>query len=245
MMDILVPKLIPVPPNYHPYSYMKAIRKTRASLVARMVKTLLAMQETWVQSLGWEDPLEEGMAAHSSILAWRIPWTEKSGRQQSMGLQRVRHDWVTKHSTRKAKQTECIFFKTETVPYNKQQRQEAPKRNSKASQIKQEMRISLVVQWLRIYLPMQGTRVWSLVWEDSTCLGTTKSVCHNYWAPEPPSYLPKPQLLKPACLEAVLHEERGHGQEKPPHGNKEWHPPPPQQLERADTKQWKLSTDKK
>ena len=60
---------------------------------------------------------------------------------------------------RKAKQTECIFFKTETLPYNKQQRQEAPKRNSKASQIKQEMRTSLVVQWLRIYLPTQGTRV--------------------------------------------------------------------------------------
>ena len=45
--------------------------------------------------LGWEDPLEKGMATHSSILAWRIPWTEKSGRLQSMGLPRVRHDWVT------------------------------------------------------------------------------------------------------------------------------------------------------
>ena len=50
------------------------------------------MQETWVQSLGWEDPLEEGMAAHSIILAWRIPWTDKPSRLQSMGLQRVRHD---------------------------------------------------------------------------------------------------------------------------------------------------------
>ena len=46
----------------------------------------------WVQSLGWEDPLEEGMAAHSSILAWRIPWTEEPGGLQSMGLQRVPHD---------------------------------------------------------------------------------------------------------------------------------------------------------
>ena len=45
-----------------------------------------------VQSLGWEDPLEKGMATHSSILAWRIPWTEEPGRLQSMGLQRVRHD---------------------------------------------------------------------------------------------------------------------------------------------------------
>ena len=54
------------------------------------------MQETPVQSLGWEDPLEEGMATHSSILAWRIPWAEESGGLQSMGLQRVRHDLATK-----------------------------------------------------------------------------------------------------------------------------------------------------
>ena len=50
------------------------------------------MQETWVGSLGWEDPLEEGMATHSSILAWRIPWTEESGGLQYIGLQRVGHD---------------------------------------------------------------------------------------------------------------------------------------------------------
>ena len=48
--------------------------------------------ETWVQSLGWEDPLEEEMAIHSSILAWRIPWTEEPGRLQTTGSQRVRHD---------------------------------------------------------------------------------------------------------------------------------------------------------
>jgi len=50
------------------------------------------MQETRVRSLGWEDPLEEGMATHSSILAWRIPWTEESGGLQFIGSQRVRHD---------------------------------------------------------------------------------------------------------------------------------------------------------
>ena len=65
-------------------------RVGRASLVAQMVKNQPAMQETWVRSLGWEDPLEEGMATHSSILAWRIPQTEDPGRLQSMGLQRVR-----------------------------------------------------------------------------------------------------------------------------------------------------------
>ena len=64
----------------------------RASLVAQTVKNLPAMQETPVQSLGWEDPLEKGMATHSSILAWRIPWTEEAGGLQSIGLQRVGHD---------------------------------------------------------------------------------------------------------------------------------------------------------
>ena len=58
-----------------------------ASLVAQLVKNLLALQETWVRSLGWEDPLEEGKATHSSIMAWRIPWTA-----QSVGSQRVGHN---------------------------------------------------------------------------------------------------------------------------------------------------------
>ena len=70
-----------------------------ASLAAQLVKNPPAMQETLVRSLGWEDPLEEGMATHSSILAWRIPWTEEPGGLQSMGWQRIRHDWATKHSS--------------------------------------------------------------------------------------------------------------------------------------------------
>ena len=60
--------------------------------MAQTVKNLPAMQETWVQSLGQEDPLEKGMATHSSILAWRTPWTEEPGGLQSMWLQRVRHN---------------------------------------------------------------------------------------------------------------------------------------------------------
>ena len=60
-----------------------------ASLIAQMVKNLPAMQETRVQFLGRQDPLEKGMATHSRILAWRIPWTEEPGRLQSMGSQRV------------------------------------------------------------------------------------------------------------------------------------------------------------
>ena len=63
-----------------------------ASLVAQLVKNLLVMQEMWVQALGWEDPLEMGMAIHSSILTWRIPWTEEPGGLQSKGSQRGRHD---------------------------------------------------------------------------------------------------------------------------------------------------------
>ena len=63
-----------------------------ASLAAQTGKNLPAMQETQVQSLGQEDPLEKGMTTHSSIPAWRIPWTEEPGGLQSMGSQRVRHD---------------------------------------------------------------------------------------------------------------------------------------------------------
>ena len=62
------------------------------ALVAHVVKSQPGMQEPLVQYLGPEDPLEEEMATHSSILAWRIPWTEEPGRLQSMGSQRVRHD---------------------------------------------------------------------------------------------------------------------------------------------------------
>ena len=61
-----------------------------SSLVVQMVKNLRAIQETWVRSLGQEDALEEGKATHSNILAWRIPWTEKPGRLQSMGS----HSWT-------------------------------------------------------------------------------------------------------------------------------------------------------
>ena len=66
-----------------------------AYLAAQRLKRLPAVPETWVQSLGREDPLEKEMATHSSVLAWRIPWTEELGRLQSMGLQRVGHDWTT------------------------------------------------------------------------------------------------------------------------------------------------------
>ena len=70
----------------------KAFVKLLLNYVAQMVKRLPTMQETRVQSLGWEDHLEKEMETHSSILAWKIPWMEEPGRLQSMGSQRVGHD---------------------------------------------------------------------------------------------------------------------------------------------------------
>ena len=70
-----------------------------------MVKNLPAVQVTRVRSFGREDPLQKGMATHSSILAWRIPWTEGPGGLQSMAFQRVGHDWATKTSTSGEKKT--------------------------------------------------------------------------------------------------------------------------------------------
>ena len=74
---------------YNILSYFKGF------LGGAVVKNLPTMQETGIQSLGWEDPLEKEMATHSSILAWEIPWTEETGRLQSMGSQRVGHDLTT------------------------------------------------------------------------------------------------------------------------------------------------------
>ena len=71
--------------------------------MAQMVKNPHAIQETQGQSLGWKDPLEKGMATHSSVLAWRIPWTEELGELQSMGSERVRHSVAMS-----TKQTACI-----------------------------------------------------------------------------------------------------------------------------------------
>ena len=77
----------------------------QTSLIAQLVKDLPAVQETRVWSLGWEDALEKEMAAHSSTLAWKIPWMEEPGRLQSMGSQRVGHDWVISLNFRESSST--------------------------------------------------------------------------------------------------------------------------------------------
>ena len=76
-------------------SFIYIYQKLPYNLVAQRVKHLLAMWKTWIWSLGREGPLEKEMATHSSALAWKIPWMEKPGRLQAMGLQRVGHDWAT------------------------------------------------------------------------------------------------------------------------------------------------------
>ena len=87
----------------------KNLSKLEASLVAQMVKRLPAMLGTWVRSLGREDPLEQEMATHSSTLAWKITWMEEPGRLQSMGSQRVEHDWATSLSRRWWTKEFCVL----------------------------------------------------------------------------------------------------------------------------------------
>ena len=89
-----------VPPNDGGFFFFFFFfeKKKHVILLAQTVKCLPTMWETWVRSLGQEDRLEKEMATHSSTLAWKIPWTVEPGSLQSMGLQRVRHDWVTKLS---------------------------------------------------------------------------------------------------------------------------------------------------
>ena len=84
-----------VPRSWRSENLSYAILLRRASLVVQRVEHLPAMQETWVPSLGQEDPLEEEMATHTDILAWKIPWTEKPGRVQSIGSQRIGNNWAT------------------------------------------------------------------------------------------------------------------------------------------------------
>ena len=90
--------LLPSSPPALNLSQHQGLFKWSASLVAQRLKRLPGIQETRVWSLGREDPLEKEMTTHSSTLAWRIPWREEPGRLQSMGSQRVGHDWETEHT---------------------------------------------------------------------------------------------------------------------------------------------------
>ena len=82
-----------------------------------MAKNMPAMCETWIRSPGWEDPLEESIATHSSILAWMIPWSEEPGGQQFMGSQRVGHDWATNTFTSTYYTVFAQYYICEMHPY--------------------------------------------------------------------------------------------------------------------------------
>ena len=90
----------------HPHTHM--IEGRVRALVAQRLKHLPPMQEARVWSLGWEDPLEKEIVTHSSILAWRIPWTEEPGRLQSTGSQRVGHNWATSPHFKSSGETRCL-----------------------------------------------------------------------------------------------------------------------------------------
>ena len=97
---------------------LSSVTFSDTSLVAQMVKHLPTMRESWVWSLGQEDPLEKEMATHSSIHAWKIPWTKEPGGLQSMVLQRVGHDGVTSlHFTSLHIQWHCLIFPWDKSPY--------------------------------------------------------------------------------------------------------------------------------
>ena len=158
-----------------------------ASLVVQMVKNLPAMWETWVRFLCREDLLEKRMATHSSTLAWRIPWTEEPGGLQSMGSQRVWHDWATNTFT--SLSFSRLFPQgSSTLPVN-------PVLPSWGFISILHPRLTFLskahtldflgVQWLRILLPMQRSRVPSLVWEDLTCHRVTKPIHCNDWVQTP------------------------------------------------------------
>ena len=136
------------------YVYKKGIdiflRRWRASLVAEVVKNLPVKQEMRVQSLGQVDPLEKDMTAHSSIVSWEIPWTEEPGGLQSMGSQRVGHDWKTRLSLRKVPQKNVLE------------------------------RDFLAVQWLRfLSFHCRGQRfhLWSENWDPICCAAWPKKKC--------------------------------------------------------------------
>ena len=131
------------------------------------------MQETWVPSLGQEDPLERGMATHSSVLAWRIPWTKEPGGLQSTELQRVRQDWVTNTHTHTHTHTHTQQLWIKLLPilnaYKQGQRPMLadPCGYPWLELLLSSLRISLMAQMVKNLPTMQETQVRSLSQEDS------------------------------------------------------------------------------
>ena len=150
------------------------------------------MWETWVRTLGREDPLEKEMAIHSSTIAWKIPWTEEPGRLQSMGLQRVGHDWATSLSFwwLSGKEPACQFRRRRFNPWSK--------------------KIPHAVKQLSLCTTAIEPMLWSLG------AAATEPMCCHYWSPcslEPCA----PQQEKPLRWEARPPQL----DENSPHSNKD------------------------
>ena len=132
-----------------------------ASLLVQMVKNLPAMQETWVQSLGREDPLEKGMAVYSSLLAWRILWTEEPGGLQSMG-RRVGHDWATNNFT-------LTWLGNSTIMKDEKWEEEFWKTDSK-----------LFFTWIELELPIAQDDDYLIVALKLKILGLSSFMSHYF-----------------------------------------------------------------
>ena len=153
---------------HHPKVCLFDIKIFLSWRVAQWVKRLPTMRETRVQSLGWEDPLEKEMATHSSSLAWKIPWTEKPGRLQSVGSQRVGHDWATSlHFTSEEKTSKPCVTPRKVSGSAKYTGRDTLFSFLSLKKLSWDFRGSPVV---KTTLPMQGAWVRSLVRElDPTC----------------------------------------------------------------------------
>ena len=153
------------------------------SLVAQMVKSLPEVWETWVWSLGWEDPLEKEMATHSSILVWKIPWMEEPGELQPMGLPRVRHDWTTSLSLYATGLFTEKLYGNDHLPCDTVQRGTAQR------------------DWLIIHLVSQPEfRISEMAWRWLESLGLGKA-CLASWR--------KKQQPTPVFLLGESHGQRG------------------------------------
>ena len=154
---------------------------------------MLKIQETQVQSLGQEDPLEKEMATHSSILAWKIPWTEDPDGLQSMGSQRVRHNWAHTHWLYKtyttqdnivpqAQEHSQIMFQSVQIHFRLLTSLShilSPLPFSLSAIETSYSRTFLVVQWLRLHAPKVGAQVWSLARELDPQHCNWEFACHN------------------------------------------------------------------
>ena len=151
------------------------------------VKNIPAMQETWVQPLGQEDPLENGMTIHSSTLAWRNPWTEEPGRLQFMGLQRVEHNWATGHAHMSLSHSSLVWrinsilFRT-MEKMKKNDKWNSEKRRACLDELERPLRDFPGGPVVKTHHPAQTLQVRSPVgsW-DPTCLATKNPKHKTEW----------------------------------------------------------------